>query len=61
MSRDLNIEKFADTHFCFNNETVNVNFGENSEFLLPLCLLQQLQALLDVDGDKKTTYTSVWP
>ena len=49
-SRDLSINtkfNFSDTNFCFNRYTVNVNSAQNSELLLPLCLLQGQQALLD--------------
>ena len=49
-SRDLSINtrfNFSETHFCFNNDIVNMNSLQNSELLLPLCLLQGQQALLD--------------
>ena len=38
---------FSDTHFCFNNDTVNMDSVQNPELLLPLCLLQGQQALLN--------------
>ena len=36
----------SDTHFCFNNDTVNMDSVQNPELLLPICLLQGQQALL---------------
>ena len=49
-SRDLSINtkfNFSDTHFCFKTGIVTMNSVHNSELLLPLCLLQGMQALFD--------------